>query len=317
MPPELSQGPALFIVINPASGQHGITQTRELLAGIFLEAGRTHHFVPVASPRELQPASEQAAAQAASCGGVLVAVGGDGTINTVAGAARDAGCPLGLVPGGTFNYFARSHGIPQDQEAAARALLRAQPVDVQVGEVNGRLFLVNASLGLYPQLLQDREAFKKQFGRYRWVAVLSGLVTLFEWRRQLVLEIELDGERTVLTTPTLFAGNNRLQLERIGIEEAVTGRVGEGRLAAVAARPIGTLAMLGLLLRGAFGQLGDADQVQSFAFRSLTVRVRGTRKLKLAADGEVGVVTPPLQFAVAARPLALMLPAQEDRVPVE
>jgi diacylglycerol kinase family enzyme len=288
-----------------------------LLARAFTQAGRRHSFVPVAKPQQLEQASRRAAAEAALCGGVLVAVGGDGTINTVAQAAWSQGCALGVIPGGTFNYFARSHAIPQEHEAAAAALLRAQPEPVQVGEVDGRLFLVNASLGLYPQLLQDREAFKQQFGRHRWVAVLSGLVTLFEWRRQLVLEIELDGQRSVLTTPTLFVGNNRLQLRQVGIEEETACRVGEGRLAAIVARPIGTLAMMGLMLRGAFGRLGDADQVQSFAFRSLTVQARRMRRLKLAADGEVGVATPPLRFAVSATPLMLMLPREEDRVPVE
>lgn len=307
----------LSVVINPGSGEHDAQQTRDLLARVFEEAGRRFEFVPVESPAVLEEASRQAAVAAAHRGGVLVAVGGDGTISTVAGAAWRAGCVLGIIPQGTFNLFGRGHGIPQNPELAARALVRGLPERVQVGEVNGRLFLVNASLGLYPQLLQDRETFKSQLGRHRWVAMLSGLVTLFVWRRQLTLEIELDGERTVLVTPTLFVGNNRLQLERIGIEPAVAGRVGEGRLAAVATRPIGNWQMLLLVLRGAMGRLGEAEQVSSFPFRTLTVRVPGMRRLKVAADGEVGVMTPPLRFVVSANPLQLMLPQPADRVAVE
>lgn len=307
----------LSVVINPGSGDNDAQQTRELLASVFQEAGRRHHFVPVASPQHLKEASRAAALAAARSGGVLVAVGGDGTINTVAEAAWRAGCVLGVIPQGTFNYFGRSHGIAQDPEAAARALMRGKVEAVQVGEVNGRLFLVNASLGLYPQLLQDREAFKSQLGRHRWVAMLSGLVTLFEWRRRMTLEIELDGERTVLVTPTLFVGNNRLQLERIGIDPVVTGRVGDGRLAAIALRPVGNWQMLGLVLRGAIGRLGEAQQVQSFALRSLTVRVRRMRRMKVAADGEVVVMAPPLRFSVSATPLQLLLPQPQDRVDVQ
>lgn len=307
-------GPPLFIVANAGSGQHDLRQTRETLSRVFGEAGREFHFIHADA---VVAAAQAGARRAGEAGGVVVSVGGDGTTNAVAQAAWDAGCAMAVLPQGTFNLFGREHGIAQDLETAARALLRAQPAPVQVGEVNGRIFLVNASLGLYPQLLQDREAFKHQFGRHRWVAILSGLVTLFEWRRQLTLEIELDGQSTRLTTPTLFVGNNRLQLQRVGMEPAVAARVGEGRLAALIARPIGTMTMVWLMLKGAFGKLGEAEQVHSFAFRTLTVRVLGMRKLKVAADGEVGVMAPPLRFSVASRPLQLMLPREEDRVPVE
>jgi len=252
--------------------------------------------------------------QARQGGGVIVAVGGDGTINAVAQAAWRHDCLLGVLPQGTFNLFGREHGITQDLETAARALLRAEAEPVQVGQINGRVFLVNASLGLYPQLLQDRETFKNQFGRRRWVAILAGLVTLFQWRRQLALEVELGGERIMLRTPTVFVGNNRLQLERLGWEPTLAARVGEGRLAGLIAKPIGSWTMLWLMLRGAFGRLGDAEQVHDFVFQSLTVRVLGRRRVTVAADGEVGVMTPPLRFAVADRPLLLMRPREEDRV---
>lgn len=305
------------MIINPGSGAQEAASTRDALARIFEGAGRRHRFVAVESPAALEAAADKAAAEAAGSGAVVVAAGGDGTINTVAAAALRHGCALGVIPRGTFNYFARGHGIPQDLEAAAGALLRGQAGPIQTGQVNGRLFLVNASLGLYPQLLQDRETFKNQFGRHRWVAALAGLVTLFEWRRQLVLEFEKGGQRTRRVTPTLFVGNNRLQIERIGIEDGIASAVGEGRLAAILPRAIGSWKLLGLLLRGAFGTLGDADEVESFDFAGLTVQVPRMRRLKMAADGEVHVVTPPLKFAVTPQPLMLVLPADEDRVPVE
>jgi diacylglycerol kinase family enzyme len=312
-----ADGPELFVIINPGSGEHDTADTRETLRRVFEAAGRRFQFMRVDGPAALGSASAAAAAEAKRCQGVLVAVGGDGTINAVAEAAWRAGCLLGVLPQGTFNLFGRNHGIPQELEAAASALLHAQPEPVQVGEVNGRLFLVNASVGLYPQVLQDREYFKRQLGRHRWVAMVSGLVTLFEWRRQLALEIEQDGRSTRVTTPTLFVGNNRLQFERIGIDAEVAEQVGDGRLAGVIAKPIGNLALLGLVLRGAFGRLGEAEQVRSFAFRTLHVRVLGMRKMKVAVDGEVGVMTPPLRFAVAQQPLMLMRPQPQDRVAVE
>jgi diacylglycerol kinase family enzyme len=310
--------PGFVIVINPHSGQHASAQTRQLLSALFQEAGRECEFAPAhLGGADVQAVCDWAARRARERGAVLVASGGDGTLNAAAQAALTHGCAMGVIPQGTFNYFARAHGIAQDAEAAARALLRATARPVQVGLVNGHVFLVNASLGLYPQLLQDREAFKQQLGRRRWVAVLSALVTLFEWRRQLTLEIEADGDTVVLRTPTLFVGNNRLQLEQTGIEPEVAQRAGEGRLAAIVVRPIGSAAMLGLVLRGALGRLGEAEQVHSVALRALTVRPWRTRRVKLATDGEVRWTTAPLRFEVSAQPLMLMLPAEADRVPVE
>ena len=242
--------------------------------------------------------------------------GGDGTINTVAAAVLRSGCPFGVLPQGTFNYFGRANAIPQDARAAAAALLGASISPVTVGEVNGRVFLVNASLGLYPQLLEDREAWKQQFGRSRLVAFASGLATVLQARGQLTLEIELAGKTTSLRTPTLFIGNNHLQLAQVGINESHAEAVNRGELAGVAVRPIGTLALLGLLARGVIGRLGDADHIDSFSFRKIKVAMRGKRQVKVATDGEITWMAPPLVFQVADTPLLLMVPAPADRAEV-
>ena len=307
----------LHVVINAGSGEHDAQQTQAVLEEVFQAAGHATQFVRLGDPADLAAACERAAAQAAAGGGVLVAVGGDGTINMAAEAALRHGCALGVIPQGTFNYLARDHGIPLDAEAAARALVRARPQPVQVGLVNEHLFLVNASLGLYPQVLQDREAFKARLGRRRWVALLAAVATVFRWHRRLRLEVELDGERTMLTTTTLFVGNNRLQVEQVGLEEEVAQRTGRGRLAGVVTRPVGAWTLLWLAVRGALGRLGDADQVQTFSFHELRVRVLGARRVKVATDGEVLVMAPPLRFAAAAQRLLLMVPGPEDRVPRE
>jgi diacylglycerol kinase family enzyme len=128
------------------------------------------------------------------------------------------------------------------------------------------------------------------------------------------LDIENDGKPRLVRTPTLFVGNNRLQLERIGIAEAE--RVDRGCLVGVMLRPIGDLAMLGLALRGAFGRLGEADTVESFATRRIAVVPRGKRRLKVAIDGEILQLSSPIVFDISPEPLALLLPAPEDRVPV-
>ena len=270
----------------------------------------------IENPSQISEVCERAVRLAAEQRGVVVAAGGDGTINAVASAVLGTCCPFGVLPQGTFNYFGRVHAIPQETRPAAVALLGASVSPVQVGEVNGRLFLVNASLGLYPQLLEDREAWKQQFGRSRFVAFLSGLSTLLKARGQLKLEIELEGRSASLRTPTLFVGNNHLQLTRVGIDEDHAGAVNRGELAGIAVRPIGTLALFGLLARGLLGRLGEADNIDSFSFRKLTVSPRGRKRMKVATDGEVMWMKTPLVFQVAADPLLLLVPAPEDRAEV-
>lgn len=320
----IDQGPAparppapFFVVINSGSGEHDAARTQQVLAEVFQAAGHAADFTRLEDPGRLAATFERVAQLAKARGGILVAAGGDGTINAAAAAALRHGCPLGVIPQGTFNYLARDHGIPLEAQAAAQALVRGRPQPVQVGLLNDRVFLVNASLGLYPQLLQDREAFKSRLGRRRWVAVLAGLATVFRWRRRLQLDVELDGVRTVLATTTLFVGNNRLQVEQVGLEDGVAQRTGRGRLAGIVTKPVGAWTLLWLALRGAIGRLGDADQVHTFSFHELQVRVLGARRVKVATDGEVQHMAPPLRFAAAAASLLLMVPAPGDRVPRE
>ena len=286
------------------------------MAQVFSQAGRAVEFLQINDAAQISQIAQRAVALAQARKGVVVAAGGDGTISAVAGAVLGSGCPFGVLPEGTFNYFGRAHAIPQDTAAAARALLGASISLVQVGQVNGRIFLVNASVGLYPQLLEDREAWKRKWGRSRFVAFVSGIATLLRWRKQLPLQIETAGQTRSLRTPTLFVGNNQLQLARVGIDEEQVDAVEAGELAAIAVRPIGTLAMLGLLLRGVLGRLGDADNIHSFSFRRLRVTPKSRKRIKVATDGETVWMQPPLVFQVADQPLLLLVPAPADRAEV-
>lgn len=299
---------SFFVVLNPGSGEHEAGEVRASIERVLQSAGRQVEFFEL-RPGEVMSICQAAARRASEAGGALVAVGGDGTLNAAAQAAITHGCPMGVIAQGTFNLFARDHGLPQDAAEGARILLDARPQAVQVGLLNERVFLVNASIGLYPQLLEDRETFKQRLGRHRWVAMLSGLKTVLGWRRELTIEVELDGRIEQLRTPTLFAGNNALQLEMVSAPEPLVREVREGRkLVGLVARPHGRWFKLRLMLRGLLGQVGASPEVDSFAFRSLTVAPAGARKLKAATDGEAIAMQPPLRFSVSPRPLMLLKP---------
>lgn len=299
-----------FIVMNAASGSADAREERERIEATLREAGQPYEMLAVRDPEELPAIARRAADDAQRHRGAIIVAGGDGTINAVLQSALPTGRPFGIIPQGTFNYSGRAHDIPLATEAATRSLINAGTKHVQVGMLNGRAFLVNASVGLYPKLLQDREAFKQQYGRNRIVAMWAGLRTLLGEHRELSLEIQHDDRQELVRTPTLFVGNNALQLEQVGLPEATD--IGQRRLAALVVKPLGSGALLWLAVRGLLGRLGDAENVRDFPFRQMTVRLKSARPaIKVATDGEIWEARLPLRFEVAPEALLLMTPAPD------
>lgn len=299
----------LFIVLNTGSGRGDAQVLQDTIRGILDEAGRRYTLMAVDDPTHLTETAQDAVKRAQDEQGVVIAAGGDGTLNAVAATVLGKGVPFGILPQGTFNYFGRTYGISQDTDVALRGFLQGHIEPVRVGQLNGRLFLVNASLGLYPTLLEDREAYKQRFGRSRMVALWSGLVTLLRAPRQLRLQLEEAGGVRDLRTPTLVVGNNKLQLEHVGIESEDLER---NRLVAMTVKPVGTLALYGLLVRGLFSRLGEAEHVISFGFERMRVRIRGRNRVKVAMDGEISWMSTPLEFKVADEKLPLVVPADSQ-----
>jgi diacylglycerol kinase family enzyme len=312
--PVLAPDAPFHIVSNAGSGSKDAREARDEIKQILSAAGRPHEFILIEDPGQLAGIAKRAVEAAEKSGGAVVVAGGDGTINAVLQAVLPTRRPFGILPQGTFNYSGRAHGIPLETADAVKSLLTARLKRVQVGMVNERAFLVNASVGLYPEVLQDREEYKRQFGRHRSVALWSGLMTLLRDHKQLAVEIEHDQGREQLRTPSIFVGNNTFQLELVGLDEAED--VKRRRLAVVIVRPVGTPRLLWLAVRGMLGQLGEDDAVRDFAVHAMTVRpLSGVslRGIKVAVDGEVIWCQPPLTFKVAPHPLMLMAPASPQQ----
>jgi len=311
--------------MNGGSGRHDADDTRKTIEAAMQSAARSHHIFIIEDVSQIQATVQHAVDAAKDQGAVVVAVGGDGTINAVANTVLGSGCLFGAIPQGTFNYFGRTHGISEEITESLQDLLHGEPIPVQVGQVNDHVFLVNASVGLYPMLLEDREAFKQKYGRSRLVAIWSAVATVFGRHGQLHITLEQDGKRVAMRTNTLFVGNNRLQLEQVGMPQAEA--VVQGQLAAIAVRPVGKFAMLWLGVCGALGRLGEAENVIGFSFRKLTIAPRSIfsmandattanaksvvkksnkNQIKVAADGEVMWLRTPLEFCVASEPLLLI-----------
>jgi diacylglycerol kinase family enzyme len=297
----------LYLVFNPGSGSQDKLRARDEIEKVLRDAGQPHRFLVVENG-DVGATCREAARLAAESDGALVSVGGDGTLNAAAQAATNAGCVLGVVPQGTFNVFAREHGIPLEAAEAARLLIDGSPRELRIGSVNQHVFMVNAALGLYPKLLQDREEAKERFGRKRWVAAIAALRSFAQWHTTLSLDLEIDGQPRRMRTASIFVSNNRLQLESVGAPSEIAAQVEGAKLVAVAVQPLAGAAKLRVLADAVVGRLAAAPEVDTFAFSSLNVASARARRLRVSLDGEVSWMETPLRISVPAKPLRVLLP---------
>lgn len=304
-PPRRS--PPAIVLLNLAAGSTSASvEVREQIAAALASVDGRTRLVELGPGQSLRETVERIADEAAASGATVVAAGGDGTISTVASACFLHGVPLGVVPLGTFNFFAREFRLPEDPAQAVRAALTGRPVPVDVGFVNARMFVNNASFGVYPRLIRERESTKARLGRKRWVAALAAFATLLRGQRRFAVSLQADGVRQMRRTTMVFVGNNALQLEQLGLD--VAGCIARGRLAVIVQRPTGRLSLLRQMLLAALGRLHDEENLERFCADSLIVDSK-RRTIELAIDGELCTLTPPLVFSKGRRALTLMLPA--------
>lgn len=237
--------------------------------------------------------------------GVVVAAGGDGTLNAVAAYLLHTPIKMGILPLGTFNYVARVLGIPLDLIEAAQVISQGTVQSVHVARLNQYIYLNNASLGLYPLFIQKRERYNHYLGRLTLNAYTSGLDVLIRDRKELKLDVEVDGQLYPVTTPLVFLGNNQLQLAELNLKIAKDAAAGKVAGVVVAKTDKFTLfKMLWQLIRG---QLERTADVHSFAADQVIIHSRA-KKLSLAIDGELVKVKPPLKIWVDHAALKVVVP---------
>lgn len=303
-----SNGP-FFVLINTASGSQK-QQHESILRQHFRQIGIAAHFIPVRRSNYLDEVVRRTARLAANSYGTMVVAGGDGTINAALPHLLESKIPLGILPCGTANYAARELGIPLDLREAVECLTHGDIVDVPVGQVNDRYFLVNARLGLHSRLLEDREQTKPKSHRHRGLALLSAVKSAVNPRgHSFSLDVrgEPQGEPVKeihrLDISTLVVGNNSLQLRRMGVEPEEPGN----KLTAVALPVPGGRALLDMGARGTW----EAKGAVTFAFERLIATEGRThpKGVKVALDGEVTRLWGPLTFEHSSKLLKVVVPA--------
>jgi diacylglycerol kinase family enzyme len=291
------------IIINARSGTPDKQAAAAHAAQYLSSRGMDVRLELIRSPDALPGAAARAAAGDAD---IVVAGGGDGTIATVAGALVDTPKVLGLLPLGTFNYFARRLDVPLEPDEALAVIAAATTIKaVSVGDVNGRTFLNNSSIGLYPAVLKQREGAYRRFGRSQAAAYLSVAFVLMRPPGFLTLEITADGTPLERKTPLLFVGLNPHQLEAFGIPGYECADA--GRFAMYVTRPLAPWQLWRLGLRGFFGGLHGSRDVEVICASELLVGIRRQR-VRVAIDGEVVRLRSPLRFQFRENALRVLTP---------
>lgn len=241
----------------------------------------------------------------------IVAAGGDGTVNGVAHGLLGKDAHFAVLPLGTFNFFARGLGLPQEPDAAARAILNGSPHRISVGTVNGQLFLNNASLGIYPRILQLREDVYARWGRSRLLAYWTVLTTLIRFQAPRRMVLETDFARIDVRSPLVFVARSAYQLRRFGLSGAEA--ISDDAFAVFVALGGSRWHLLKLAAHLALGRVQEGDEVQLIPTRSLTVYTH-RRRPRVAYDGEKGHMRAPLKFRIHENALSLILPDPDERV---
>lgn len=291
------------IIINASSGASDKEEAHQRVAEIFKSSSIDARIAFAGSGAEVIELARRAIDGSSQ---TIVAGGGDGTISAVASMLVGTDKVLAVLPMGTFNYFARNLGVPLDLEGAAQNIIEGRVASVDVGEVNGRTFLNNASLGLYPAILRRREEVYEQWGRSRLAAYFSVALVMLRPASFLKLRLSADGEELRRRTPLVFVGSNEYQLEEFNM----SGRscLDAGELAFYITHPIGRPGLLWLALRGLFRRLQDADDFQVLCLKGAWVETR-RKQLRVAMDGEISLMKTPLHFRARPGALRVIVPA--------
>jgi diacylglycerol kinase family enzyme len=287
----------MLVLINAKSGALSAAEERDRLRALMQEAGLEPRIVEVTGDKEIDAALEAHASE------VVVAAGGDGTISAVAARLAGAERTLGVIAGGTLNHFAKDLGIPVDF-AEAVELLRARPTKlVDIAEVNGRPFINNSSLGMYPQIVREREKIRRR-GVRKWAAFGAAVLQTMARLPLMRVRMETASREVRRLTPFVFVGNNRYEME--GLQMGSRTGIQRGELFLCSARRMTPFGLVGMVIRGLLGGLRNSGDLDVSCPRELWVTTRGV--VDVALDGEVVRMRSPLHYVIRPGALRVIAP---------
>jgi diacylglycerol kinase family enzyme len=287
------------VILNPSAGSQ--RETYDRVAAAFAAVG-----VAVTIETVTGVAVPLRARQAVASGAeIVVAAGGDGTISAVASALVGHSAALGVIPLGRLNHFAKDAGIPLEITEAARVIANRRTRRVDVAEVNGRTFVNNASLGVYPQLVYEREREEREGRSHAASLALAAARVWRQYRRVRVTVVE-NGIARVVSTPFVFVGNNEYELDAFRFGRRRT--LSSGRLHVCLAPNVTRAGALRVLAAALAGRLESFRQFESVLLTDLLVEAHRPQ-LEVSLDGEVVMLNTPLRFRIHPGALDVLVAA--------
>jgi diacylglycerol kinase family enzyme len=257
---------------------------------------------------ELHDAAERALAKVKRGeADAIVVGGGDGSIRSVAGVLADTAVPLGVVPLGTLNHFAKDLGIPLQVEDAAATIAAGFPRSVDLAEVNGKIFINNSSIGIYPYMVIDRERRRAQHKVAKWIAMVPAFFRMLRHFPRRRLRISAQGFARPYRTPCLFVGNNKYGTELFTFGRR--HRLDAGKLWFYVVKPRTPLEFFWMVCRLCFGRMDQVSDLDTFELAEATISAK-TSRLPVALDGEVRIMHCPLHYRSRPRALRVLVPAK-------
>jgi YegS/Rv2252/BmrU family lipid kinase len=307
----LSSAPSghVALILNPGSGAGSAGEISERVTTAFQAGGREIRISLARSGAELRDAAREAIAGRAAA---VVAGGGDGTISAVAAGLVGHDTPLGVLPLGTLNHFARDLGVPLGLEDAVQVILAGHTTRIDVGEVNGHTFLNNASLGLYPDIVLARRKYPAR-GMGKWLVAFWITLKVLARHRSMAVRLSVGDEVALRRTAIVFVGNN--EYRAAGLDAGSRASLCGGTLAIYLVNAGGRshpLRLIRLAWHMVLGVALDGDHLELVRAPAITVESKRSR-LHIALDGEVDVFEVPLEFRIVPAALRVLVPAQDLR----
>jgi diacylglycerol kinase family enzyme len=242
----------------------------------------------------------------------VVAGGGDGTIRAVASVLVGGPVPMGVLPLGTLNHFARDLRIPTDLAQAVSLIPRGEVKALDVGEVNGEIFINNSLLGFYPPVVKVRDWERREFDRNKWLATISALFKVLPKVSSLHVHVKAEGLEARRKTRFLFVGNNEYAMRAFNF--GARDRFDSGNLYIYIAKTPSRLGLAGLALLSLVRDLKLTRGFDRWCLPEFTVESK-MAALPVYLDGEVTTMKTPLRYRTRPHDLRVILPPAEPPVP--
>ena len=289
------------IIINAGSGSVECETIERRLTELFEENGVTANIYLAKNGAEIIDLAKKAVVSDAE---IIVAGGGDGTISAVAAEVVGTEKIFGVLPLGTLNNFSKDLQIPQNIEEAVKIIVENNVKKIDVGEVNGRFFVNNSSIGLYPHIVKRREA-QQRLGHGKWRSAFWAALKIL--RRSPFFAVRLKNEtgERIVKTPFVFVGNGEYEMDFFNIGRRA--RIDDGKLSVYFLHRSGRKGLFLLVVRTIFGRLRQTHDFEEINVEEITFETKKKRIL-VAFDGEVETLHSPLHYKIHPQALRVIVP---------